>query len=159
MSRILSDIQCTPGLCPTHRIRRKQKKLLVKGFVSQENRDKGTGLSEFGDYQVPHQCVGKGSAGDFKPLPPSSFSLNFPSLRLGEMLAQYLNDPHQQWNIISKLLYSQAIGNNLAFNHRRCHQTWHFFSGFILLPTGQLNARANSAELESVPRTLQGEVW
>ena len=33
------------------------------GFVCQENRDKGTGLSEFGDNQVPHQCV-KGSAGD-----------------------------------------------------------------------------------------------
>ena len=28
-----------------------------------------------------------------KPLPPLSFSLNFPSLRLGEMLAQYLNGP------------------------------------------------------------------
>ena len=27
-----------------------------------------------------------------KPLPPLSFSLNFPTLRLGEMLAQYLNE-------------------------------------------------------------------
>ena len=37
-----------PASSTRHRIRRKQKKLLVKGFVSQENRDKGTGLNEFG---------------------------------------------------------------------------------------------------------------
>ena len=54
---------------------------------SQENRDKGTGLSEIGDNQVPHQ----GGQQGIKPLPLLSFSLNFPSLRSGEMLAQYLN--------------------------------------------------------------------
>ena len=54
----------SPSWCQYHRIRREQKKLLVKGFVSQENCYKGTGLREFGDKQVPHQCVGKGSSGD-----------------------------------------------------------------------------------------------
>ena len=49
-------------------------------------------MSEIGDNQVPYQCIGKGQQG-IKPLPLLSFSLNFPSLRLGEMLAQYLNDP------------------------------------------------------------------
>ena len=56
--------------------------------------DKGTWLSEFGDNQVSHQCVGKGQQ-RIKPLPPMSFRQNFPSLRLGEMLAQYLNGYRQ----------------------------------------------------------------
>ena len=51
---------------------------------------RGRGLSKFGDNQVPHQCIGKGQQG-IKPLPLLSISLNFPSLRSGEMLAQYLN--------------------------------------------------------------------
>ena len=55
-------------ICISHRIRREQKKLVVNGFVCQANSDKGTGLSEFGDNQVPHQCVGKGQQG-IKPLP------------------------------------------------------------------------------------------
>ena len=50
-------------------------------------------MSEFGDNQVPHQCVGKGQQGikGIKPLLPLRFRQNFPSLRLGEKLAQYLN--------------------------------------------------------------------
>ena len=42
-------------------------------------------MREFGDNQVSHQCVGKGQQ-EIKPLPLLSFSVNFPSLRLGEML-------------------------------------------------------------------------
>ena len=37
------------------------------------------------------------------------------------------------------------------------HHTEHFFSGFILLPTGQLYALANSCEFDKGPRTLQWE--
>ena len=87
---MMRALKCIPARGTHHRIRREQKKLLVKGFVSQENRDKGTELSEIGDNQVPHQWVGKGQQG-IKPLPLLRFSLNFPSLRSGEMLAQYLN--------------------------------------------------------------------
>ena len=65
-----------------NRIRKEQKKLLVKGFVSQENRDKGTGLSEFGDTQVPHQCVGKGQQG-IKPLPPFELQAEFSLTEIG----------------------------------------------------------------------------
>ena len=91
------DVQPSPnlGLGYHHRIRREQKKLLVKGFVCQENSDNGTGLSEFGDNQVPHQCVRKGQQGIKPLLPPLSFRQNFPSLRLGEMLAQNLNGYHE----------------------------------------------------------------
>ena len=56
-------------------------------------------MSEFGDNQVPHQCVGKGQQG-IKPLPPLSFRQNLPSLRLGEMLAQYLNGLNRYLNMI-----------------------------------------------------------
>jgi hypothetical protein len=33
------------------------------------------------------------------------------------------------------------------------HQTEHFFSGFILLPTGQLKSTANWGLLERLPKT------
>ena len=39
-------------------------------------------------------------------------------------------------------------------NHFHSHQTEHFFTGFILLPTGHLNAFAKSYELDSGPSTL-----
>ena len=54
-------------------------------------------MSEIGDNQVSHQCVGMGQQG-IKPLPLLSFILIFPSLRLGEMLAQYLNGPSPRLN-------------------------------------------------------------
>ena len=68
-----------------------QKKLLVLRFVRQANSDKGTGLREFGDKLSSSPMCWKRAAG-IKPLPLLIFSLNFPSLILGEMLAQYLND-------------------------------------------------------------------
>ena len=53
--------------------------------------------------KVLHQCVGKGQQG-IKPLPLLSFSLNFSSLRLGEMLGQYVNGPKHHLKVTNLLL-------------------------------------------------------
>ena len=77
-------------------------------------------MSEIGDNQVSHQCVGKGQQG-IKPLPLLSFILIFPSLRLGEMLAQYLNGPafyDAEWASASALPRSTAQGSTRALKHR-----------------------------------------
>ena len=101
-------------------------------------------MREFDANQVPHLCVGKGQQG-IKPLPPLSFRLNFSSLRLGEMLAQYLNG-------IVPLLLGRAVngtaslfliringGRNLKYNayiHLLSSCTWRISVLDRKIPTG-----------------------
>lgn len=62
------------------------------------------------------------------------------------------NYPKWEWDGIIGLkhsvLFKIIIRNNI-------YQTWHFFTGFIGDPAGQLKTLANSFEFVMVPITLQ----
>ena len=94
---------------------------------------KSPGLREFDANQVPHLCVGKGQQG-IKPLPRLSFRQNFPSLRLGEMLAQYLNGGD-----IGKVAAAIEIGSTQPREKERdCSSKCVIYLGGVITQTNQI---------------------